>query len=153
ILKHTNACGVASRPTIQQAWIDALACDPVSAFGGVLITNGNIDKETAEEINKLFFEVLIAPSYSEEALDILTAKKNRIILRRKSIALSDQQFKILLNGVILQEKDNTIEGPSRMTSVSDVSPTDATLEDLYFASTLVKRTKCTAIVCVKNGTL
>lgn len=153
ILKHTNACGVASRPTIQQAWIDALACDPVSAFGGVLITNGNIDKETAEEINKLFFEVLIAPSYSEEALDILTAKKNRIILRRKAISLPNQQFKTLLNGVILQDKDNTIEGPSQMTTVTDVKPTDAQLEDLYFANKIVKHTKSNTIVFAKNGTL
>src|SRR5690606_3937549 len=153
ILKHTNACGVASRPTIQQAWIDALACDPVSAFGGVLITNGNIDKETAEEINKLFFEVLIAPSYSEEALDILTAKTNRIILRRKAISLPDQQFKTLLNGVILQDKDNTIEGPSQMTTVTDVKPTDAQLEDLYFANKIVKHTKSNTIVFAKNGTL
>lgn len=131
ILKHTNACGVASRATIKQAWIDALACDPVSAFGGVLITNGSIDAETAEEINKLFFEVLIAPSYSEEALAILTAKKNRIILRRKPITLPDQQFKTLLNGVILQDKDNRIEGPAQMTAVTKVQPTEEQMQDLF----------------------
>src|SRR5690606_38356901 len=134
ILKRTNACGVASRPTIRQAWIDALACDPVSAFGGVLITNGEVDKDTAEEINKLFFEVLIAPSYTQDALAILTAKKNRIILRRKAIKLPTQQFKTLLNGVILQDKDNTIEGPAEMTAVTKTQPTATQMEDLYFAN-------------------
>lgn len=153
ILKHTNACGVASRATIKQAWIDALACDPVSAFGGVLITNGSIDAETAEEINKLFFEVLIAPSYSEEALEILTAKKNRIILRRKPITLPDQQFKTLLNGVILQDKDNRIEGPAQMTAVTKVQPTEEQMQDLFFANKIVKHTKSNTIVFAKNGTL
>lgn len=153
ILKHTNACGVASRATIKQAWIDALACDPVSAFGGVLITNGSIDAETAEEINKLFFEVLIAPSYSEEALAILTAKKNRIILRRKPITLPDQQFKTLLNGVILQDKDNRIEGPAQMTAVTKVQPTEEQMQDLFFANKIVKHTKSNTIVFAKNGTL
>src|SRR5690606_4589387 len=133
ILKHTNACGVASRTTVKQAWIDALACDPVSAFGGVLITNREVDGETASEINKLFFEVLIAPSYSEEAVAILTEKKNRIILRRKEVKLPTEQFKTLLNGVILQDKDNTVEGPEQMTTVTKVAPTAEQLEDLYFA--------------------
>src|SRR5690606_7066273 len=119
----TNACGVASRATIKQAWVDALGCDPVSAFGGVLITNGEVDKDTAEEINNLFFEVLIAPSYTEEAVAILTGKKNRIILRRKTVKLPTRQFKALLNGVILQDKDNTVEGPTQMTAVTGVKPT------------------------------
>ncbi|MDF2518445.1 MAG: bifunctional phosphoribosylaminoimidazolecarboxamide formyltransferase/IMP cyclohydrolase, partial [Sphingobacterium sp.] len=153
ILKHTNACGVASRPTIKQAWLDALACDPVSAFGGVLITNGEVDGETATEINNLFFEVLIAPSYSEEAIAILTAKKNRIILVRKDVKLPSQQFKTLLNGVILQDKDNTIEGPEQMVTVTTVKPTVEQLEDLYFANKIVKHTKSNTIVFAKNGTL
>ncbi len=153
ILKHTNACGVASRTTINEAWVDALACDPVSAFGGVLITNGEVDEDTATEINKLFFEVLIAPSYNQEALAILTAKKNRIILRRKEVKLPTQQFKTLLNGVILQDKDNTIEGPSQMTAVTEVKPTDEQLNDLYFANKIVKHTKSNTIVFAKNGTL
>lgn len=153
ILKHTNACGVASRPTIQAAWEAALACDPVSAFGGVLITNGEVDKATAEEINNLFFEVLIAPSYSEEALQILTAKKNRIILRRKEVKLPTQQFKTLLNGVIQQDKDNTVEGPEQMTAVTEVKPTEEQLKDLYFANKIVKHTKSNTIVFAKNGTL
>jgi phosphoribosylaminoimidazolecarboxamide formyltransferase/IMP cyclohydrolase len=153
ILKHTNACGVASRPEIKQAWIDALACDPVSAFGGVLITNGEVDGETAAEINKLFFEVLIAPAYTEEAITILTEKKNRIILRRKEVQLPKEQFKTLLNGVILQDKDHTIEGPEHMTTVTQVSPSPAQLEDLYFANKIVKHTKSNTIVFAKNGTL
>ncbi|MCT1530326.1 MULTISPECIES: bifunctional phosphoribosylaminoimidazolecarboxamide formyltransferase/IMP cyclohydrolase [Sphingobacterium] len=153
ILKHTNACGVASRPTIKAAWEAALACDPVSAFGGVLITNGEVDKETAEEINNLFFEVLIAPSYTEEALQILTAKKNRIILRRKEVQLPTQQFKTLLNGVILQDKDNTVEGPELMSAVTEVKPTEEQLKDLYFANKIVKHTKSNTIVFAKDGTL
>ncbi|MCY4780195.1 bifunctional phosphoribosylaminoimidazolecarboxamide formyltransferase/IMP cyclohydrolase [Sphingobacterium sp. UT-1RO-CII-1] len=153
ILKHTNACGVASRPTVKQAWLDALACDPVSAFGGVLITNTEVDKETAEEINDLFFEVLIAPSYSADAIQVLTAKKNRIILKRKPIALAKDQFKTLLNGVILQDKDNTIEGPEKMTTVTTVEPTEAQLADLYFANKIVKHTKSNTIVFAKDNTL
>ena len=153
ILKHTNACGVASRPTIKAAWEAALACDPVSAFGGVLITNGEVDKETAEEINNLFFEVLIAPSYTEEALQILTAKKNRIILRRKEVQLPTQQFKTLLNGVILQDKDNTVEGPELMSAVTEIKPTEEQLKDLYFANKIVKHTKSNTIVFAKDGTL
>lgn len=153
ILKHTNACGVASRPTIKQAWVDALACDPVSAFGGVLITNGEVNAETATEINNLFFEVLIAPAYSEEAIAILTAKKNRIILVRKEVKLPTQQFKTLLNGVIQQDKDNTVEGPEEMTAVTRVVPTAAQLEDLFFANKIVKHTKSNTIVFAKNGTL
>ena len=153
ILKHTNACGVASRATVKQAWLDALACDPVSAFGGVLITNGEVDKETAEEINNLFFEVLIAPSYTADALTVLTAKKNRIILQRKSVSLPTAQFKTLLNGVILQDKDNTVEGPSEMTTVTNAQPTAAQLEDLYFANKIVKHTKSNTIVFAKDSTL
>lgn len=153
ILKHTNACGVASRSTVKQAWIDALACDPISAFGGVLITNREVDAETAEEINKLFFEVLIAPSYSEQAKSILTAKKNRIILIRKEVNLPAHQFKTLLNGIILQDKDHTIEGPELMTAVTIAKPSPEQLEDLYFANKIVKHTKSNTIVFAKNGTL
>lgn len=153
ILKHTNACGVASRATVKQAWLDALACDPVSAFGGVLITNREVDAETAQEINKLFFEVLIAPSYSQEAIEILTAKKNRIILVRKPVNLPKEQFKTLLNGVILQDKDSTVEGPSEMTAVTEKKPTAQELEDLYFANKIVKHTKSNTIVFAKDNTL
>jgi len=153
ILKHTNACGVASRPTVRQAWAAALACDPVSAFGGVLITNGEVDGDTAEEIGRLFFEVLIAPAYTEAALRALAAKKNRIILKRKDVPLPKEQFKTLLNGVILQDKDRTVEAPSEMKTVTAVQPTGEQLDDLYFANKIVKHTKSNTIVFAKNSTL
>ena len=153
ILKHTNACGIASRETILEAWIDALACDPVSAFGGVLIANREIDLATATEINKLFFEVLIAPSYQPEAVELFKAKKNRVILERKDVELSKKQFKTLLNGVIEQDKDLIIEGPDQMTSVTEKQATAEELNDLYFANKIVKHTKSNTIVFVKNNTL
>jgi len=153
ILKHTNACGIASRETILDAWMDALACDPVSAFGGVLIANREIDLATATEINKLFFEVLIAPSYQPEAVELFKAKKNRVILQRKDVELSKKQFKTLLNGVIEQDKDLIIEGPDQMTSVTEKQATAEELNDLYFANKIVKHTKSNTIVFVKNNTL
>ncbi len=109
ILKHNNACGIASRPVLAEAWKDALAGDPVSAFGGILITNTAVDQETAIEIDKLFFEVIIAPSFNEDALEILKKKKNRIILIRKEAALPVVQFRSMLNGVIEQDRDTRIE--------------------------------------------
>jgi len=153
ILKHTNACGVASRQNLTEAWKVALACDPVSAFGGVIITNGEVDGETAKEINSLFFEVLIAPSFSAEALQILTEKKNRILLQRKEVELPKKLFKTLLNGVIEQDKDSTVEGPDQMTPVTEVKPTAEQLQDLYFANKIVKHTKSNTIVLAKNGQL
>jgi phosphoribosylaminoimidazolecarboxamide formyltransferase/IMP cyclohydrolase len=153
ILKHTNACGVASRDNILTAWQDALACDPVSAFGGVLICNTEINESTALEINRLFFEVLIAPSFSPEALAVLTGKKNRILLKRNDVKLPVKQFKTLLNGIIEQEKDLTIETAEQMTSVTDRKPTEAELKDLEFANKLVKHTKSNTIVIARNGAL
>jgi phosphoribosylaminoimidazolecarboxamide formyltransferase/IMP cyclohydrolase len=153
ILKHTNACGVATRSSLYQAWVDALACDPVSAFGGVIICNGEVDGETAAEINKLFFEVLIAPAFSKEALGILTEKKNRILLVRNEVVLPHRQFKTLLNGVIEQDKDLTIENSEEMTPVTDRKPTEQELKDLFFANKIVKHTKSNTIVLAKNGQL
>ena len=153
ILKHTNACGVASRTTLLQAWKDALACDPVSAFGGVIICNGKIDAATADEINQLFFEVLIAPAYDEKALEILKSKKNRVILLRKPVELPSKQFKTLLNGVIEQDKDLQIEGPEQMTTVTAQKPSQQELQDLFFANKLVKHTKSNTIILAKNNTL
>lgn len=153
ILKHTNACGVASRPQLFNAWNDALACDPVSAFGGVLICNGEVDKATAAEINKLFFEVLIAPSYSAAAEKVITSKKNRIILKRKEVTLPGKLFKTLLNGVIEQDKDKTVETPEQMTTVTVKQPTQQELKDLYFANKVVKHTKSNTIVFAKDNTL
>ncbi|RKR85569.1 phosphoribosylaminoimidazolecarboxamide formyltransferase/IMP cyclohydrolase [Mucilaginibacter gracilis] len=153
ILKHTNACGVASRSFIKEAWLDALACDPVSAFGGVIIANEEINEETAAEISKLFFEVLIAPAYTNEALVYLTEKKNRIILIRNQVELPVKQFKTLLNGVIEQDKDAVIEGPDQMKPVTQKQPTELELRDLFFANKVVKHTKSNTIVFAKNNTL
>jgi phosphoribosylaminoimidazolecarboxamide formyltransferase/IMP cyclohydrolase len=153
ILKHTNACGIASRSFIKEAWIDALACDPVSAFGGVIIANDEIDAETATEISKIFYEVLIAPAYTDEAVQILQGKKNRIILIRQPVELPNKLFKTLLNGVIEQDKDATVEGPDQMTAVTDRKPTEQELKDLYFANKVVKHTKSNTIVFAKNHQL
>src|SRR6201985_465819 len=153
ILKHTNACGIASRSFIKEAWIDALACDPVSAFGGVIIANEEIDLATATEIDKIFYEVLIAPAFTDEAIQLLTAKKNRIILIRQPVALPGKQFKTLLNGVIEQDKDAVIEGPEQMTAVTERKPTAQELKDLFFANKVVKHTKSNTIVFAKNNHL
>jgi phosphoribosylaminoimidazolecarboxamide formyltransferase/IMP cyclohydrolase len=153
ILKHTNACGIASRSFIKEAWIDALACDPVSAFGGVIIANDEIDAETATEISKIFYEVLIAPAYTDEAIQILQSKKNRIILIRQTVELPNKQFKTLLNGVIEQDKDAVIEGPAQMTSVTKKQATGHELKDLHFANKVVKHTKSNTIVFAKNNQL
>jgi phosphoribosylaminoimidazolecarboxamide formyltransferase/IMP cyclohydrolase len=153
ILKHTNACGVATRSFIKEAWIDALACDPVSAFGGVIIANEEINAETAAEISKIFFEVLIAPAYTDEALVILKEKKNRIILIRQRVELGVKQFKTLLNGVIEQDKDLVIEGPDQMRTVTKRQPTEQELKDLFFANKVVKHTKSNTIVLAKNNQL
>jgi phosphoribosylaminoimidazolecarboxamide formyltransferase/IMP cyclohydrolase len=153
ILKHTNACGIATRSFIKEAWIDALACDPVSAFGGVIIANDEINEETAAEIDKIFYEVLIAPAYTDEALQILQAKKNRIVLIRNRVELPLKQFKTLLNGVIEQDKDLVIEGPAEMKAVTEKQATEHELRDLYFANKVVKHTKSNTIVFAKNNQL
>ena len=153
IIKHNNACGVAQRDNLLDAWKDALAGDPVSAYGGGLICNGNIEKDTAKEINKLFFEILIASDYSEEALEILKSKKNRIILKQKKFTLPKMQFRSLLDGVIEQERDISIENLETLQYPTNVRPTKEQLEDLFFANKLVKHTKSNAIVLVKNKQL
>ena len=153
ILKHNNACGLASRPTLLQAWKDALAGDPVSAFGGVLITNESVDKATAEEINKIFFEVIIAPDYDMDALQILEQKKNRIILVRKDVELPKKQFRSLLNGVLVQDRDLDIETRDNLKQVTDKAATDAEIEDMLFANKIVKNSKSNAIVLAKGKQL
>ena len=150
ILKHNNACGIASRPQLIDAWNDALAADPISAFGGVLITNAVIDKNTAEAINKIFFEVIIAPDYDLDAIEILSQKKNRIILILKENGLKNKQFRSLLNGVLMQDKDTHIETTDDLKIVTETSPTEQEIEDLLFANKIVKHTKSNAIVLVKN---
>ena len=153
ILKHNNACGLASRPTLLQAWKDALAGDPVSAFGGVLVTNESIDKATAEEINKIFFEVIIAPDYDMDALQILEQKKNRIILVRKDVELPKRQFRSLLNGVLVQDRDLDIETRADLKPATEKLATDAEIEDMLFANKIVKNSKSNAIVLAKGKQL
>lgn len=153
ILKHNNACGIASRDNLTSAWKDALAADPVSAFGGILITNVKVDKPTAEEINKIFFEVIIAPAYDDDALEILKQKKNRIILIKKKIEFPKMQFRSLLNGVIAQDKDINIESEADLKTVTKLSPTKEEIIDLIFANKIVKHSKSNTIVLVKNKQL
>ncbi len=153
ILKHNNACGLAQRETIHQAYVDALAGDPVSAFGGVLISNVEIDKPTAEDIHKLFCEVVIAPSYSESALEVLKGKKNRIILIQNEIDLPDTIVRSCLNGVLVQDKDHRTDTLEDLQYVTDKKPTEQELEDLIFASKLCKHTKSNTIVLAKNKQL
>jgi len=153
IIKHNNACGLASRDNLTRAWNDALAGDPLSAFGGVLVTNRKIDEATAAEINKIFFEIVVAPDYDEKALQILESKKNRIILKLKPVELPKSQFKSLLNGVIVQDKDTITEKASDLTPVTEVHPTPQQIEDLLFANKLAKHTKSNTIVLAFNKQL
>lgn len=153
ILKHNNACGVATRPTVFEAWKDALAGDPVSAFGGVLITNVKVDKATAEEIQKLFFEVLIAPAYDEDALQLLTSKKNRIILIQKDVELPKKTVRTALNGTLVQDKDLVMETADQFENMTEKAPTDAEKADLVFAAKICKHTKSNTIVFAKDNTL
>ncbi len=153
ILKHNNACGLASRDSISQAYTDALAGDPVSAFGGVLIANTEINKETAEKIHTLFCEVVIAPSYSNDALEILKGKKNRIILVQKSFELPKNQYRTILNGVLVQDKDFVSDKKEDFKTVTNTSPTASQMNDLEFAGKICKHTKSNTIVLAKNGQL
>ncbi len=153
ILKHNNACGIASRPVLVDAWNAALAGDPVSAFGGVLITNAIVDRETAIEMNKIFFEVVIAPDYDLDAIEILSQKKNRIILILKNAKIRSQQVRSLLNGVLMQDKDMHTELAEDFNVVTEKSPTEIEIEDLIFANKIVKHTKSNAIVLAKNKQL
>jgi phosphoribosylaminoimidazolecarboxamide formyltransferase/IMP cyclohydrolase len=153
ILKHNNACGLAQRNTIHQAYVDALAGDPVSAFGGVLISNTEIDVATANEIHQLFCEVVIAPSYSNEALEILKGKKNRIILILKEVDLPQTTVRTCLNGTLVQERDNITDSSDILTKATNNSPSQTELEDLLFASKLCKHTKSNTIILAKNKQL
>ncbi len=153
ILKHNNACGVASRETVIDAWKDALAGDPVSAFGGVLICNRPIDAATAAEVNKIFFEVIIAPDYTPEAIGILEQKKNRIILRQKAPLTTTRQFRSVLNGALVQERDLKHETPEDLRLVTTTPVDNSRVEDLLFANKLVKHCKSNAIVLAKNKQL
>lgn len=153
ILKHNNACGLATRPTIMEAYSDALAGDPVSAFGGILIANTKIDVPTAEKIHELFCEVVIAPEYDSDAMEILKGKKNRIILIQKEIELPTRQFRTILNGVLEQDKDAKTEISTDLESKTNTEATATEIEDLLFANKLVKHTKSNTIVLAKNKQL
>lgn len=152
IIKHNNPCGLATRNSSLEAWKDAIVVDTLSAFGGIIITNSKLDKVTAEEINKMFFEVIIAPDYDEKAIELLKSKKNRIILKQKQYKSKElNQFRTILNGVLLQEKDsiNIIENKF----VTKETPNENELEDLLFANKIVKHSKSNAIVIAKNKQL
>jgi len=154
IIKHNNASGVASRPSSLEAWTDALACDPVSAFGGIIATNQPITAEVAEHINDLFFEVLLAPGYEPAALDLLKSKPNRIIIEILNNPISnDKQIRSILNGFLIQDRDNSTETRSQMQCVTKTQPTQQQLEDLEFAVKIVKLTKSNTIVLAKNNQL
>ena len=153
ILKHNNACGLATRPTMHEAYTTALACDPTSAFGGVLIANGKIDTATASEINSLFCEVVIAPSYDAEAIAILSEKKNRIILTINEVELPQKQLRTCLNGLLVQDRNNITDSKEHLKTVTATTPSNQEIEDLLFASKICKNTKSNTIVFAKNNTL
>jgi len=153
ILKHNNACGCASRPVLADAWKAALAGDPVSAFGGVLITNQEIDEDTATEIDKLFFEVILAAGYKKSALEILQSKKNRIILQQGAYGFPVKQFRSMLNGVIVQDKDLKTEKEQDLKPVTERIPGEREIQDLLFANKIVKHTRSNAIVLAKDRQL
>ncbi|MFZ0282261.1 MAG: bifunctional phosphoribosylaminoimidazolecarboxamide formyltransferase/IMP cyclohydrolase, partial [Bacteroidales bacterium] len=153
IIKHNNACGAASRENPIDAWKDALACDPVSAFGGVIVSNTPVEQSEAEEIDRIFFEIIIAPDFTEGALNVLKQKKNRIILRRNEKFRKPFYFRSLLNGVLWQEADGSTETASVMRPVTDRIPVARELEDLVFANKIVKHSKSNAIVLAKNKQL
>lgn len=153
IVKHNNACGVASAKTSKEAYVKALACDPVSAFGGVIISNGNIDKATADELHQLFFEILIAPSFDEDALEILKKKKDRRLLVRKNLELPQKQYRTLLNGVLEQDKDLAIEKAEDFKTVTEKAPTAEEVKAMEFALKICKHLKSNNVVLAKDGQL
>ena len=153
IIKHNNACGAASRSSVLEAWKAALACDPVSAFGGIIASNRIVDESAAAEMDKIFFEIIIAPGYTEPALEILKQKKNRIILKRNKDEKSLFTFRSLLNGVLWQEKDNSTQSAEDMKPVTPRIPAKAEFVDLVFANKLVKHSKSNTIVIAKDNQL
>lgn len=153
ILKHNNACGFAQRETIYQAYVDALSGDPVSAFGGILIANTTIDKATATEIHNLFCEVVIAPKFDDDALEILKEKKNRVLLVQKEVELPNKMVRTALNGVLVQDKDYKTDSLENLSYVTNKKATKKELEDLLFASKICKHTKSNTIILVKNKQL
>ncbi len=153
ILKHTNACGCATGNTVKEAYQKAFASDTISAFGGVLITNQEVDKEAAEEMHSLFFEILVAPSFSDDALEVLKQKKNRILLVQKIGLTAKKQFKSLLNGVIEQDRDLVTDTFEKFEVVTTKATTDEQNKALVFASKICKHTKSNTIVLANDGQL
>jgi len=153
ILKHTNACGVAQASSLREAYVNALSCDPTSAFGGVIIVNKEVDAATAAELNQLFFEVLIAPGFAAEALPVLQSKKNRILLRQKPVAFPAKQVKTLLNGIIEQDADRQVELAADFKTVTQSAPTAEEVKALEFAGKICKHTKSNTIVLARAGQL
>ena len=153
ILKHNNACGFSSRATIKEAYVDALAGDPVSAFGGVLVSNTTIDTETAELITDLFCEVLIAPEFEESALTVLKQKKNRILLKSNSFKRAKRTVRTVLNGFLVQDRDNVTETKNDLSCVTIKKVSDSEVSDLLFANKISKHTKSNTIVLAKNNQL
>jgi len=153
IMKHNNSCGLATRSSIKNAYLAALACDPKSAFGGVLIANRDIDEDSAESINSLFFEIIIAPNFSSKALEILQSKKNRILLIKKHQISYQKRSKSALNGILIQDEDIRIENRTDWKLSTAVHPDDATMKDLEFGIIAVKHLKSNGIALVKNAQL
>ena len=153
IIKHNNACGLATRHSLAQAWDDALAADPVSAFGGVIAVNRAVDKETAEKMNSLFFEVLMAPEFEKDALEILKSKKNRVLLILKDFHVPPYNVRTALNGILVQARDADTDSENNMNAVTDVSPNQEQIKDLLFAAKICKHTKSNTIVLAKSGQL
>jgi phosphoribosylaminoimidazolecarboxamide formyltransferase / IMP cyclohydrolase len=153
IIKHTNACGVATGSTVKEAYLKAFEADTISAFGGILACNKVIDKEAAEEINKLFFEILIAPAFTEEALSILKSKKNRMILEQKVKPAYTNQFRSLLGGVLAQDGDMKTDEAKDLKNATRLQADEATIKVLLFASKIAKHTKSNTIVLARNGQL
>ena len=153
VIKHNNACGCAVGATVLEAWQSALAADPVSAFGGIIAANRPVDRAAAEDMNKIFFEVVIAPDYEPEALQILVSKKNRIILRSAAARPSDVKFRSMLGGVLVQDRDTFKESPADLRTVTKTEPTQAQIDDMLFANIIVKHSKSNAIVLAKDHRL
>lgn len=153
IIKHNNACGLATRETLAHAWDDALAADPISAFGGVIAVNRAVDKETAEKMNSLFFEVLMAPEFQKDALEILKSKKNRVLLILKDFHIPSYNVRTALNGILVQARDADTDSEHNMNAVTDASPNQEQMNDLLFAAKICKHTKSNTIVLAKSGQL
>lgn len=153
ILKHTNPCGVATRKTISEAWDAALAADPISAFGGILVSNTTVDLKAATEIDKIFYEVLVATDFTDEAIDLLKAKKNRVLLKLKKYPEVSKMYKNLLNGVIVQDADSKTETTTDFEVKTKKSPSQGEMNDLVFALKCAKHLKSNTIVLVRDNQL